>query len=296
MGNEIQVRNRTPNTLAVMTTLTDGYVNNLKNLGIMVAQSGIFGEITGQAGAMAALTMLQENLSPLDFARRYHLIDGKPTPRADALLAMFVEKGGEYEIKEFSNERVIITFSYKKNKVTIESTLEQFKQNGVALGRNGQLKDNWRKFPRQMLFARTVSDGTRAVCPEIIFGMYTEEERADFNRGENPIEPADIPEAKSIEVLPSAKVDAVIEKMKQETKQKDEPEEAEVVNGELVEKPMPDPSICPIGKFKGEKWTSLTDEQLAAFLSCDRAKYPDLTIEHLTFIENVLEERCHADD
>lgn len=41
-------------------------------------------------------------------------------------------------------------------------------------------KDNYKKFPRQMLRARVISEGVRAVYPGVLQGMYTPEEVQEF--------------------------------------------------------------------------------------------------------------------
>jgi hypothetical protein len=42
-------------------------------------------------------------------------------------------------------------------------------------------KDNYKKFPRQMLRARVISEGVRAVYPGVLQGMYTPEEVGEFD-------------------------------------------------------------------------------------------------------------------
>jgi len=41
-------------------------------------------------------------------------------------------------------------------------------------------KDNWKKYPAQMLSARVVAEGVRAVFPACLSGMYTSEEVQDM--------------------------------------------------------------------------------------------------------------------
>jgi hypothetical protein len=47
-------------------------------------------------------------------------------------------------------------------------------------------KDNWKKFPRQMLRSRTVSEGVRTVWPMATSGMHVPEEAADMPAREPP--------------------------------------------------------------------------------------------------------------
>jgi hypothetical protein len=47
-------------------------------------------------------------MPPLTLAEKYHLIQGKLSMRADAMLAEFNARGGKHKIKERSPERVAI--------------------------------------------------------------------------------------------------------------------------------------------------------------------------------------------
>jgi hypothetical protein len=42
------------------------------------------------------------------------------------------------------------------------------------------MKHNWRQSPRQMLHARCLSEGVRAIAPGLIAGVYTEDEISDM--------------------------------------------------------------------------------------------------------------------
>jgi hypothetical protein len=55
---------------------------------------------------------------------------------------------------------------------------------GLALtfknNNKGELKENWFKSPRQMLTARCISEGVRLTHPQVIVGIYSEEEERDM--------------------------------------------------------------------------------------------------------------------
>jgi hypothetical protein len=79
-----------------------------------------------EQGAAVALTCLCEGLTPVDYRRRYHTIDGKPTMRADAMLAEFrMNHGGDYEIVERSATRAaIVLIDQKQRSYPFEFTWE----------------------------------------------------------------------------------------------------------------------------------------------------------------------------
>ncbi len=159
-----------------------------------------FAAMTGtplEQGAAVALTCLCEGLTPVDYRRRYHTIDGKPTMRADAMLAEFrMNHGGDYEIVERSANRAAIKLiDQKQRSYPFEFTWEDCLQSrwpwksGKGPGANPEtdIKTNY-STPvdrRNMLWARLVSDSIRAVCPELVAGVYTPEEMEDAG-GERP--------------------------------------------------------------------------------------------------------------
>jgi hypothetical protein len=154
-------------------------------------------------------------------------------------------------------------------------TFDELKQNGVAIGKNG-IKDNWRKFPREMLKARCMATYIRALCPEALGGMYTQEETMDFNAASAPrvITPAAVspsPIAPPVAEQPAAK--------------------PEVVTPEVMPPAPPaDPNVCPCGKSKGKRFEDLPTDTLEKILD-NAAKYPAITDAHKAAIVAVLQER-----
>jgi len=166
----------------------------VEKLGEIIASSGMFGCSKVEQGQVLALQCLSERKPPLELAKTYHVIDGKLSMRSDAMLAKFQISGGSVKWTRRDDKVVEATFTLKNNSLTFTAKLEDFVANGVAIGRDGKLKDNWRKFTRQMLTARVISEAVRLLAPEVVFGVYTPEEVSDFNS------PASIVETKPIEI------------------------------------------------------------------------------------------------
>jgi hypothetical protein len=137
-------------------------------------------------GPAIALTCLCEGITPLEFQRRYHVIQGKPAMRADAMLAEFRSRGGRHVVVERSPERAAIELIDKHGqKIAAEYTWTEAEQSRWpwrdASDHKKGLKDNWSTPTdrRNMLWARLVSDSIRAIAPEIVAGIYTPEEVID---------------------------------------------------------------------------------------------------------------------
>jgi hypothetical protein len=102
-----------------------------------------------------------------------HVIEGKPTLGAGAL-ASLVRMSGRYDYKvvELTNERCSIRF-FDRGAHAGDSTfvLEDARTAGL-LGRGP-----WKQYPRNMLFARAISNGVAWYCPDVVSGrVYTPDE------------------------------------------------------------------------------------------------------------------------
>jgi hypothetical protein len=139
------------------------------------ARSGLFGVKTAdQALALMALCEA-EGLHPAIAVRDYHIIQGKPALKADAMMARFQNAGGRVKWLAMTDERVAGEFSHPAGG-TVE--IDWDKKRAETAGFWG--KENWKKFPRAMLRARVISEGIRSVFPGVVVGTYTPEEVQDF--------------------------------------------------------------------------------------------------------------------
>jgi len=153
----------------------------VERLGEIIASSGMFGCTKVEQGQVLALQCISEKKPPLELAKTYHMIEGKLSMRADAMLAKFQMSGGTVKWTKRDDKVVEATFTLRNNSLPFSAKIEDFVANGVAVSRDGKMKDNWRKFPRQMLTARVISEAVRLLAPEVVFGVYTPEEIQDSN-------------------------------------------------------------------------------------------------------------------
>lgn len=105
----------------------------------------------------------------------YSIIQGRPALKAEAMLSRFQRAGGHIKWMELSDERCAAVFSHAScDPVEIDWDLDRAKQAGI-LG-----NAMWKKYPRNMLKARVISDGVRTAFPACLGGMYCPEEVQDF--------------------------------------------------------------------------------------------------------------------
>lgn len=171
------------------------------------------GAKTEQDGMAIALVCLQEGITFVEFGRRYHMIMGRPSMRSDAMLAEFRSNyGGDYEIISRTADTAAIRFIDKKGRTyDCEFTWQQAQESRWPWNdwtdHSKGLKDAWSTPTdrKSMLFVRLVSDSLRAICPELVAGIYTPEEVSDFIDA-----PFTAPaRAVTTDTIPVATVDAV---------------------------------------------------------------------------------------
>ena len=141
-----------------------------------IAASGLFGTNKPEQAMSLMLIAQAEGLHPAIAARDYHIIQGKPALKSDAMLARFQTAGGKVEWHSYSDDKVCATFSHPSGG---SATVDWDMQRAKAAQLGG--KDMWRKFPRQMLKARVISEGIRLVFPGVVSGVYAPEEVMDFD-------------------------------------------------------------------------------------------------------------------
>lgn len=149
---------------------------DMERLAESIAQSGLFGMKTkDQALALMAISQA-EGRHPALAARDYDIIQGRSAKKAEAMQRDFLEAGGKVEWHELTDTKADATFSHPAGgTVRITWDTERAKIAGL-LG-----KDMYKKYPRQMLRSRVVSEGVRTVYPAATSGMYVPEEIADFD-------------------------------------------------------------------------------------------------------------------
>lgn len=146
----------------------------LQAMATVIAKAGSFGFKTAEQAAALMLVAQADGLHPAKAATHYHIINGKPSLTADAMLARFQTAGGRVNWDAYSDDAVTGTFSHPQGgSVSITWTLARAKKAGVG---------NLEKFPAAMLRARCISEGVRTVYPGVIVGMYTPEEVSTFEQ------------------------------------------------------------------------------------------------------------------
>lgn len=145
--------------------------SEIAQMGAVFAESGMFVDAKSAAQAIVKIQAGQEiGVPPFAAMSGIHIIKGKPTIGA-GLMAATVKGNGKYDYKvvEQNEKTCSIDFYQGKEKIGNSTfTIEEAKKAGTQ---------NLDRFPKNMLFARAISNGIKWYCPDVFNGpVYVPEE------------------------------------------------------------------------------------------------------------------------
>ena len=200
--SDTEERRRMPD-LAVARYIPPVSVPDMERMARAIVESGLFGVRTVPQALTLMWLAQAEGRHPVLAARDYHIIEGKPSKTAEAMMRDFLAARGTVEWHELNDGVADATFSHPHGgEVRIQWDMERARKAGL-LGRKG---DMWAKYPRQMLRSRCVSEGIRTVGPMATSGLYVPEEVGDYEprrpRGMKDVTPqADEPPAPPADIV-----------------------------------------------------------------------------------------------
>jgi hypothetical protein len=190
---------------------------DVRTLGSLLAQSGYFKDAREMAqAAVKVLAGREMGVGPVAAMTGIHIIEGKPTVSA-GLMASAVKGSGKYDYRIRTHTETECSIEFFQGSESIGTSAFTMKD-AQAAQLNG--KAVWKNYPRNMLFARALSNGVRWYCPDVfqVGAVYTPEELgADVDRDGNPNNLAPTPLVRVIE-----------------PEQQDQPK-AEPITGEVVQ-------------------------------------------------------------
>jgi hypothetical protein len=146
----------------------------VERLGEIMFKSGFFKDVKDASAAIVKVLAGRElGLGPVASMRGVYIIEGRTSLSAD-LIAACIQKSGKYRyrVRDWTAKVCRIEFFEDSESLGFgEFTIEEAAQASLAG------KATWKSYPKAMLFARAMSQGARAYCPEVFAGaIYAPEE------------------------------------------------------------------------------------------------------------------------
>ena len=177
MGDDSQLCHRhDPNYYGEIIMSNLVAYSEMEQMATAIAASGLFG-MKDKNSVLALMAVAQaEGLHPATAARDFHIIQGRPALKADAMLARFQNAGGKVDWEVYTDDKVTGVFSHPNGgSLAVTWTIEQASKIGLVKPGSG-----WQKFPRAMLRSRCISEGIRSVFPGSVTGFYSPDEVENF--------------------------------------------------------------------------------------------------------------------
>lgn len=152
-------------------------------VGEIFAKSGMFPDVRSQAQAVVKILAGKElGLTPFEAMASIYVVNGRLALTSKAMSGLIKRsKKYDYSIKKLDETECVIDITNSDG--VIGTSTFTFKDAAKAGLVN---KDNWKSYPKNMLFARALSNACRFYCPDIISGYITLEEADDIDEDIKP--------------------------------------------------------------------------------------------------------------
>lgn len=241
-------------------------VDDLSRIGKMMAVSGYFQDARDAAQAAVKVQAgMEMGFGPFASMTGIHIIQGRPSVGAN-LMASAVKNNPKYDyrVREMTAEVCRIEFFEQIGGKPESIGISEFT---IAEARKAGTK-NLDKFPKNMLFARAMSNGIRWFCPDVFAGnpTYTPEELgADVDEDGYIISAPTQPVVEAVEAVPAP---VIAESAPEQATEK--PQKKEWNESEFLQKFQRPQSVAEMSLRNAETFTAT-----------DGTPYKDLTTRDL---------------
>lgn len=179
-------------------------VNDIMIMAKTFAESGMFTDAKAMGQAFVKIQAGQEiGIPPFAAMSGIHIIQGKPTIGA-GLIASTVKGSGKYDYKVVVMDEKKCSIDFYQGKEMIGNSTFTIEDAKKALTKNID------KFPKNMLFARAISNGVKWFCPDVFSGpVYVPEEMPETTIDSDHIEVIE-PEVLKVPTLNQKQFDKVL--------------------------------------------------------------------------------------
>lgn len=162
-------------------------IGEFNQIAEVFSKSGLFPDIKSQGQAFVKIMAGAEiGLPPFTSMNAFYIFSGRVTMYANTIAARIKTSGRyNYRIVEKTATKCTVEF-YEAGKLALTETwtAERAAKAGTQ---------NMAKYPDAMLFARCITSGARAVCPEVVGAFYSPEELGATVNGDGEIIDAPAP-------------------------------------------------------------------------------------------------------
>lgn len=187
------------NALAIRT------VDEARSLAETIAKSSLLpAALVGKSADVLVqiLAGRELGLEPMTAIRSIHIINGKPTLAADAMVGLVLGSGLAEYFAQTDASATSVTYETKRRGSPVAQRVTWTMDDARRAGVTGN--PTWAKYPRQMLAARCKSELARSAYPDVLAGVYDPDELSVPVRQPEPVAPPAPVEAEDAQVVTPA--------------------------------------------------------------------------------------------
>jgi hypothetical protein len=172
-------------------------LTELKGVAQVFAESGLFADSKSMAQAFVKIMAGREiGIGAFAAMQGIYIVDNKPTYSANVMAAAIKRSAKyDYRVVELTDARCEVHFYQAGEKIGVSAlTMNEARNANMDKSwdktKNGwKEKPTWKNFPKNMLFARAMSNGVRWFCPDVFdMPVYTPDELGSDIDEENVID------------------------------------------------------------------------------------------------------------
>jgi hypothetical protein len=164
-------------TTAITTThasaIEPSTMDELRALAVAAATSKFYGTSSPEQALMLLMTGRDLGLSYAQSLRAFHVVQGRPVLSAAGMVAVCLRSGVCEHFRTVESTDTVATVEVKRRgdpARRVSFSLDDAKRAGLAQ------RDTWKSYPSRMLLARAQAWAAREVFPDLLLGLYDEDE------------------------------------------------------------------------------------------------------------------------
>lgn len=153
-------------------------------MGEIFSKSGMFPDIKSATQALVKIMAGKElGLTPFQSMASIYIVNGRLSLTSQAMSSL-IKKTKKYDYKVIKLDEMECSIDFYNAEEKIGNSTFTFKDAAKAALVN---KEVWKNYPKNMLFARALSNGARFFVPDAICGYYSKEEVEDLGEEILPV-------------------------------------------------------------------------------------------------------------
>jgi hypothetical protein len=183
-------------------------MRDLNDAAALIFDSKVFGDLQSkEAAAIKIIAGAEKGFTPFQSMAMFDFIQGRPTLNAHGK-ATLINSSGDFrlKIKELTATACVIDVCRKNDQgewKVINTSSFTIEDAAMAELTNGKNAHSWKRYPRNMLFARCVSNIWRWDCAELNSRKLSPDEISEFSAPELEADDAVTVDGEIVETMPT---------------------------------------------------------------------------------------------